>query len=125
MKITDVTISIIDLGTLERPFWNSIVKTSGTTRGRVEIHTDEGPAGMAPCPASESARATILGPIKNKLLGEDPMRTDYLWSKMYMGRTRKPVAKGDYIVAMSAVDNALWDVKGKALGQPVWKLAGG
>jgi L-alanine-DL-glutamate epimerase-like enolase superfamily enzyme len=41
------------------------------------------------------------------------------------GRTRKPVAKGDYIAAMGAVDNALRDIKGKALGQPVWKLAGG
>jgi L-alanine-DL-glutamate epimerase-like enolase superfamily enzyme len=44
---------------------------------------------------------------------------------MYMGRARKPVAKGDYIVAMSVVDNALWDLKGKILGQPVWKLVGG
>jgi L-alanine-DL-glutamate epimerase-like enolase superfamily enzyme len=42
-----------------------------------------------------------------------------------MGGTRKPVAAGTDIVAISAVDNALWDLKGKALGQPVWKLAGG
>jgi L-alanine-DL-glutamate epimerase-like enolase superfamily enzyme len=44
---------------------------------------------------------------------------------MYMGGTRKPVHKGSFITAMSVVDNALWDLKGKALGQPVWKLAGG
>ncbi|RLI04674.1 hypothetical protein DRO38_00760, partial [Candidatus Bathyarchaeota archaeon] len=37
-----------------------------------------------------------------------------------MGGTRKPVAKGDYITAMSRVDNALWDLAGKILGQPVY-----
>jgi L-alanine-DL-glutamate epimerase-like enolase superfamily enzyme len=42
-----------------------------------------------------------------------------------MGGTRKPVAKGEYIGAMGAVGIALWDLVGKALGQPVWKLAGG
>ena len=42
-----------------------------------------------------------------------------------MGGQRKPVAKGDYIACMSIVDNALWDLVGKALHQPVWKLAGG
>ncbi|MBC7236654.1 MAG: mandelate racemase/muconate lactonizing enzyme family protein [Chloroflexi bacterium] len=125
MKITDITISVVDLGELEQPFWNSIIKTTHTRQARIEIHTDEGVLGMAPCSASASARATILGPLKQKLLGEDPLRIGYLWDKMYMGRTRKPVAKGEYITCMSVVDNALWDLKGKALGQPVWRLAGG
>ena len=125
LKITDITITIIDLGDLEKPFWNAIVKTSQTTQARLEIHTDDGVLGLAPCSASASVRASVLGPIKNKLVGQDPMRIGHLWGTMYMGRSRKPVAKGEYIVAMSAVDNALWDIKGKALGQPVWKLAGG
>jgi L-alanine-DL-glutamate epimerase-like enolase superfamily enzyme len=125
MKITDVKITIVDLGELETPFWNSIVKTTTTQQGRIEIYSDEGLIGMAPCSASASAQATILGPIRYKLLNEDPLRIGYLWDKMYMGRTRKPVAKGDYIVSMSGVDNALWDLKGKILNQPVWKLVGG
>jgi len=81
--------------------------------------------GMAPGSASSAAQATILGPIRSKLIGEDPLRIGHLWSKMYMGGTRKPVAKGDYIRSMGAVDNALWDLVGKALNQPVWKLIGG
>ncbi len=44
---------------------------------------------------------------------------------MYMGGTRKLVAKVNDIVAMSCIDNALWDLKGKAFNQPVWRLAGG
>ena len=125
MKITDVKITAVDLGELENPFWNSIIKTTATLQARIEIYSDEGLIGMAPCSASASAEATILGPIRYKLLNEDPLRIGYLWDKMYMGRTRKPVAKGDYIVSMSGVDNALWDLKGKILNQPVWKLVGG
>jgi L-alanine-DL-glutamate epimerase-like enolase superfamily enzyme len=125
VKITDVKITAVDLGDLEQPFWNSIIKTTRKKRGRVEIYSDEGIVGMAPCSASSVRRTTILGPIRSKLLGEDPLRIGYLWHKMYMGGTRKPVAKGSYIACMGAVDNALWDLKGKALDQPVWKLIGG
>jgi L-alanine-DL-glutamate epimerase-like enolase superfamily enzyme len=125
MEITDIKLTVIDLGDLEKPFWNSIVKTTGRRRGRVEIHTDEGLVGMAPCSASGVRRASILGAIKSKLVGEDPLRIGHLWHKMYMGGTRKPVAKGDYIASMGSVDNALWDLAGKALNQPVWKLIGG
>ena len=125
MKITDVTVTAVDMGPLETPFWNSIIKTTRRGAGRIEIATDGGVVGMAPCSTSAAHRATLLGPMKQKLLGEDPLRIGYLWDKLYMGGTRKPVAKGEYIAAMSAVDNALWDLVGKALGQPVWKLAGG
>ncbi len=108
---------------LDKPFWNSIIRTEKQDRGRVEIVTDQGIAGMAPCGAG--ARGDIEGALRAKLLGQDPLRTEELWQAMYMGGTRKPVHKGAFIAAMSAADNALWDLKGKALGQPVWKLAGG
>jgi L-alanine-DL-glutamate epimerase-like enolase superfamily enzyme len=123
MKITDVKLTSISLGPLEKPFWNSIKRTASQSWARVEIYTDEGVVGMAP--AEPGSRPFIEGSIKKKLLGEDPMRTDYLWQKMYMGGTRKPVARGNYIDAMSPVDNALWDLKGKILSHPVWRLAGG
>ena len=125
MKITDVKLTSVSFGPLEKPFWNSIITTTRSGGGRLEIHTDEGVVGMAPSGASGARRADILGAIKPKLIGEDPLRIGYLWDKMYMGGSRKPVAKGDYIASMSAVDNALWDLVGKVLGQPVWKLAGG
>jgi L-alanine-DL-glutamate epimerase-like enolase superfamily enzyme len=89
MKITDITLTVVDLGDLETPFWNSIIRTTGQRRGRIEITTDEGVVGMAPCSASRVARAIILGPLKGKLVGEDPLRIGYLWDKMYMGGTRQ------------------------------------
>jgi D-arabinonate dehydratase len=123
VKITDVRFTPISRVPLEKPFWNSIIRTTSRDWARVEIDTDEGACGMAP--AKGGSRPFIDGPIKAKLLGEDPLRIEHLWQKMYMGGTRKPVAKGDYIAAMSAVDNALWDLQGKILNQPVWKLLGG
>ncbi|TFH06353.1 MAG: mandelate racemase/muconate lactonizing enzyme family protein [Spirochaetales bacterium] len=123
MKITNVRVIDVPLGKLERPFWNSIVTTTSRGGALVRVETDEGIVGTAP--ARGGSRGMIEGAIRAKLLEEDPLRTGYLWDKMYMGGSRKPVAKGDYIVAMSAVDNALWDLKGKALAQPVWRLLGG
>ncbi|OIO88282.1 MAG: hypothetical protein AUK03_16535 [Anaerolineae bacterium CG2_30_64_16] len=123
MKITDIRVSIVGTQELDRPHWNSIIRTEKHTRARAEIYTDEGIVGMAP--AKAGSRRAIEGSIRSKLLGKDPLRTDELWQLIYMGGTRKPVAKGGFVEAMSAVDVALWDLKGKALGQPVWRLAGG
>lgn len=124
MKITDIRLTHLDFGALEKPFWNSIVKTTTSGAGRLEIQTDQGISGFAPCGAGAVKRAHVNG-LRTKLLGEDPLRIAYLWEKMYMGGTRKPVAKGEFIASMSSADIALWDLKGKALDQPVWKLAGG
>ena len=121
MKITDIKMTVVKQH-LEKPFWNSIVTTRSKSRARLEIYTNEDLTGMTMC--SGSVR-TKLNTLKEKLIGEDPMRIAYLWEKLFMGGTRKPISKGEYINAISAADNALWDLKGKALNQPVWKLLGG
>jgi galactonate dehydratase len=57
------------------------------------------------------------------LIGQDPMRIEHLWQSMY----RHPFFKGGVVTmsAISGLDLALWDIKGKALGLPVWQLLGG
>ena len=62
--------------------------------------------------------------LKHVLIGEDPFRTEYLWHKMYRANIYAG-RRGIAIHAMSGIDLALWDIKGKALGMPVWKLLGG
>ena len=57
MRITDLTITTVDLGPLAQPFWNSIIKTSHSRQARLEVHTDEGVVGMGPCAASASTHA--------------------------------------------------------------------
>ena len=57
------------------------------------------------------------------MIGEDPRRIDHLWQRMFRGSFFKagPILGA----AISAIDIALWDIKGKALGVPVWELLGG
>jgi L-rhamnonate dehydratase len=99
----------------------------------VRVHTDEGITGIGEVDSSpRAAQGMIEGPyshaissgLKHLLIGEDPFETEYLWDKMYRqniyaGRS------GIGIHAMSGIDIALWDIKGKKLGLPIWKLLGG
>src|SRR5262249_5465596 len=57
------------------------------------------------------------------LIGDDPMRIEYLWQRMFRGG----FYPADRLVGsvMSAIDIALWDIKGQALGVPVYELLGG
>ncbi|HEX2033561.1 MAG TPA: mandelate racemase/muconate lactonizing enzyme family protein [Chloroflexota bacterium] len=120
MKITEITTTQFALPPLQRPYWNSIIRT--TTRGfsRVEVHTDEGMTGLA----FGGHRSHILGRFQELLIGQDPLCIEACWDRLY-AHNRKPVAKGEYISAMGVIDIALWDLRGKALGQPCWKLMGG
>lgn len=99
----------------------------------VRVETDAGITGIGEVDSSPLAvKAMIEGPfshttatgLANVVLGEDPFETERLWHKMYRANIyggRRGVA----IHAMSGIDMALWDIKGKALGMPVWKLLGG
>ena len=108
----------------EKPFFNAILLNKPPKErwmSITEVTTDEEIKGFW----IGGNKEIIEGSIKPKIIGEDPLNIERIWMKMYMGGTRKPVAKGEYIAAMSRVDNALWDLAGKILGQPVYKLLGG
>jgi len=91
----------------------------------VKVATDEGIHGWGEGTLERKQRtvATAVEDLKPFLLGEDPTRIDYLWQRMY----RHGFWRGGEVVlsAISAVEQALWDVTGKAYGQPVYKLLGG
>ncbi|GIV77923.1 hypothetical protein FKZ61_018380 [Litorilinea aerophila] len=88
----------------------------------LEIETDEGLTGIGgPMPADQ---AYIIGTqLKPLLLGHDPLAIERIWDRMYrfMVHGRKGVA----MMAMSVVDCALWDLKGKWANAPVYTLLGG
>lgn len=108
------------LGLLDRPYWNSIIRSTGKGFSRVEVHTDEGITGTS----FGGQRSHVLGRFKELLVGQDPLAAEACWDRLY-AHNRKPVAKGEYISAIGVLDIALWDLRGKALGQPCWKLLGG
>lgn len=91
----------------------------------VEVETDEGHTGIGNaglCP--DVTKAIVDAKLAPLLIGENPLNTEYLYEKMY----RSSVAfgrKGAVVAAISALDIALWDIKGLALGQPVFMLLGG
>ncbi len=99
----------------------------------VRVSTDAGISGIGEVDSAPmAAKWAIEGPfshtitsgLRELLIGEDPFEIERLWYKMY----RKNVYSGRAGIglhAMSGIDIALWDIKGKALGLPVWKLLGG
>lgn len=91
----------------------------------VEIFTDAGHVGIGNAALSPRlTKQAIDVYLKPLLIGQDPFDTEFLWQHMY----RKTMAfgrKGVGMVAISAVDIALWDILGKATQQPVFKLLGG
>ncbi|WP_158299583.1 mandelate racemase/muconate lactonizing enzyme family protein [Paenibacillus antri] len=94
----------------------------------VKVTTDEGIVGWGEilAPTNPEVVATILKHhLAPMALGEDPMRNQYLWDKM-LDTLRERGYTGGYLVdAMAGLDIAFWDIKGKALGQPVYALLGG
>lgn len=87
----------------------------------LEIETDEGVTGRAGTIAGETAH--LVGQFEPLLIGADPFAIELLWDAMY--RAVPNARKGPGMLAISAVDNALWDLKGRALNLPVWRLLGG
>jgi L-alanine-DL-glutamate epimerase-like enolase superfamily enzyme len=59
------------------------------------------------------------------VVGDDPMRVEPIAEKLYKAAGSHCGPQGIFTLACSAIDIALWDIKGKALGQPLWKLLGG
>jgi L-rhamnonate dehydratase len=91
----------------------------------VEVFTDEGLVGIGNAAlAPHVTKQTIDLYLKPLLIGQNPWDVEFLWQHMY----RKTMAfgrKGIGMVAISAVDIALWDLLGKSARQPVYRLLGG
>ncbi len=91
----------------------------------VEIELDDGTIGIGNAAlAPHATKATVDTYLKPLLIGQDPMDSEYLWQSMYR-RTLPFGRKGIGMTAISAVDLAIWDAKGKILKQPVFRLLGG
>lgn len=128
MKITDIECFV-----LVTPDLREDATSSSQDDIVVLVHTDEGITGIGETDTgpwlakaaieSPSSHTMALG-MKDLLIGQDPFDTSALWEKMYtytcMGGRR-----GTVICAIGAIDMALWDIKGKALGLPCYKLLGG
>jgi len=88
----------------------------------VQIETDDGVTGIAG-PMPETVAYFIGRRLRPILLGRDPIAHELLWDQMH--RIMVHGRQGDAMLGISAVDCALWDLKGRWLNQPVYRLLGG
>ena len=124
MKITKITTYVVTDHTLDVPrqgrlAWQWVF---------VKMETDEGVHGWGEAGASAHAAGITMGTaieqVKEALVGENPMDTERLWHKSYR-RFSYLGARGFGTSLTAAFDTALWDIKGKVAGLPVYDLLGG
>src|SRR3954464_4383754 len=127
LKITDVEAVV-----LRQPVLDEGIADGSQDDLVILVHTDEGITGIGEVDsAPEAVRALVQAPsshaiansLHDLLVGEDPTDVERLWQKMdrgmiYIGR------RGIALHAISGIDIALWDIKGKAEGKPVCELLG-
>lgn len=129
MKITDVRIRTIR-DKVSPPFTNALGSTliDSVQTTIIEVFTDEGIAGvLGSSMMSAECRQIIINQLRPLLLDEDPLNYERIWRKLFGGEAtwRPPLTKGEVIRAISLVDTAIWDIIGKKLETPLYKLLGG
>ena len=93
--------------------------------GFVEIETDAGVTGWGEAVLEGHAAAVLacVQEMKDYLLGADPANIEDIWTTLYRAGFYR--GGGVLMSAISGIDQALWDIKGKVFGAPVWQLLGG
>ncbi|GAU87007.1 mandelate racemase/muconate lactonizing enzyme family protein [Bosea sp. BIWAKO-01] len=135
MKIVDIRTFLMHAGAPSLKSWASDGSfgaqqfSKNLTGSRnwlfVKVVTDEGIVGIGECSGWPRVIRTAVEDLKSLLVGEDPTHIERLWQKMQvaiMGHGMTGVVGAG---AMTGIDMALWDIKGKALNTPVWNLLGG
>jgi galactonate dehydratase len=116
MKVTEVRIYLVSIGG-RRPVLAQVVTDAGISGA--------GDAAVAYGSGASAAAAMVKELAEGFVLGKDPFNIEALWSEMY---DHSFWAKGGgpiVFAGISALEQALWDIKGKALGVPVYELLGG
>ncbi len=88
------------------------------------VKTNQGITGFGMGAGGSAAVEIIDGHLKHLLMGTNPLNVEQLWDQMYTSGVLYG-RRGLFAMALSAVDNALWDIAGKHAGQPVHELLGG
>ena len=108
-----------------------LVKAEGTFWGEyffVEVLTDEGITGWGEITTTTKlanrAVAGMIRQVNDLLIGEDPSQIERIWHKIFRAFTYMG-SRGATCHVISGIDIALWDIRGKVLGQPIYNLLGG
>ena len=102
-----------------------ILQLTGKNKRRalyLKLHTNADAVGLYG-PIDNEAAMLVDRFFKRGLIGQDPLAGEAYWDKMF--RASRHSRGSHYIMALSAVDNALWDLRGRYFGLPVYRLLGG
>jgi len=129
MKITNVRSWIVKIPWDHNPGTGVVRHPGERAFIFVQVDTDAGITGWGevttyPGPVANRAVAAYINEIGEWLRGEDPSQIEAIWQKTFRAMTYVGT-RGATTAAISAVDIALWDIRGKVLGQPIYNLLGG
>ncbi len=129
MKITDIKTFLMQAGSPPNSgAWAANFDTIATGWRNwlfVKIYTDEGLTGVGECSGWPRVIETAVADLKSVLIGQDPRNIELIWQKMQVAMMGHGITGVVGAGAMTGIDMALWDIKGKALNTPVWNLLGG
>ncbi len=127
MKITRVEAMVLTCQ-MDKPIMDANYTLPHRSAVIVRVDTDEGLFGIGEAAYFGGppmiTKMVIEKELQDYLIGEDPLNNEKLWEEMYQ-RTIKHGRKGVIIAGMSGIDVALWDIKAKAAGMPLYRLLGG
>ena len=129
MKITNVRSWIVKIPWDHNPGAGVVRDPGNRVFVFVQVDTDAGITGWGevttyPGPVANRAVAAYINEVGELLRGEDPAQIEAIWHKTFRSLTYVGT-RGATTAAISAVDIALWDIRGKVLGQPIYNLLGG
>ncbi len=123
MRIADVRTHVLE-APLTEPFHWSFNGTRTRSACLVEVIAEDGTVGWGECFGPAPLNAAIVQAYAARMIGRNPLDTEAIWEDLY-GAYRDQGQKGLAISALSGVDIALWDLKGRHFGVPVHRLMGG
>jgi galactonate dehydratase len=101
------------------------VRTAMVQGLHVRLYTDQGLIGEGEAVDAVSGGAQIVAGFRGSLIGEDPLRVEAIFERIRTAGIFAGAQGGQYVAALTAVEIALWDLTGKALGLPIYQLLGG
>jgi galactonate dehydratase len=131
MRITRIETFLMHVG---NPPSDAIATAPTTASGNVwsarnwlfvKVHTDQGVTGIGECSGWPRVIERAVQDLERILIGEDPTHIERLWGRMMAAIMGHGVLGTVGAGALTGIDMALWDIKGKVLDTPVWNLLGG
>jgi galactonate dehydratase len=101
------------------------VRTALVRGLHVRVYSDQGLIGEGEAVDAVSGASSIVAGFRFALRGQDPLNVDALFERLRTSGIFAGAQGGQYVAALSAVEIALWDLAGKALGLPIYQLLGG